>query len=50
VEGITQPGVLLQNYYGTGHSSFDNYLSLVSGQAPQPDTQADCPYYKYFGG
>ena len=35
-------GVLLKNYYGTGHSSQDNYLSLVSGQAPQEDVQSDC--------
>jgi hypothetical protein len=35
-------GVLLRNYYGTGHSSMDNYLSLVSGQAPEEDTQEDC--------
>jgi hypothetical protein len=35
-------GVLLKNYYGTGHSSMDNYLSMVSGQAPEEDTQADC--------
>jgi hypothetical protein len=26
-------GVLLKNYYGTGHFSMDNYVSLVSGQA-----------------
>ena len=38
-------GVLLKNYYGTGHFSLDNYVSMVSGQATQPDTQADCPYY-----
>jgi hypothetical protein len=35
-------GVLLKNYYGTGHSSMDNYMSMVSGQAPQEDTQSDC--------
>jgi hypothetical protein len=35
-------GALLTNYYGTGHSSMDNYLSLVSGQAPEEDTQEDC--------
>jgi hypothetical protein len=35
-------GVLLTNYYGTGHSSMDNYTSMVSGQAPEEDTQADC--------
>src|SRR5579862_4623507 len=35
-------GVLLKNYYGTGHFSMDNYVSLVSGQAPEQDTQEDC--------
>ena len=43
-------GVLLKNYYGTGHFSFDNYLASVSGQATQPDTQYDCPIYKHFAG
>jgi hypothetical protein len=35
-------GALLTNYYGTGHSSQDNYLSLVSGQGPSEDVQEDC--------
>jgi hypothetical protein len=35
-------GVLLKNYYGTGHSSMDNYVSIASGQAPEEDTQEDC--------
>jgi hypothetical protein len=39
---LPQQGVLLKNYYGTGHSSMDNYLSMVSGQAPEEDTQEDC--------
>ena len=39
-------GELLRQYYGTGHYSLDNYISLVSGQAPTPDNQADCPQYK----
>jgi hypothetical protein len=43
-------GVLLKNYYGTGHFSLDNYVSMVSGQATQPDTQADCPNYDQFAG
>jgi hypothetical protein len=43
-------GALLKNYYGTGHFSLDNYISLVSGQATQPDTQADCPFYDKFSG
>ena len=42
--------MLLKNYYGTGHFSFDNYLASVSGQATQPDTQSDCPIYKHFAG
>ena len=29
-----RPGALLTHYYGTGHSSLDNYLSMISGQAP----------------
>jgi hypothetical protein len=47
---LPRQGVLLENYYGTGHFSLDNYISLVSGQATQPDTQADCPNYDAFAG
>ena len=43
-------GALLQNYYGIGHSSQDNYLALASGQAPQTDTQDDCDNYDAFSG
>jgi hypothetical protein len=43
-------GALLKNYFGTGHFSLDNYISMVSGQATQPDTQADCPFYDKFSG
>ena len=39
---LPSQGVLLTNYYGTGHSSMDNYMSMVSGQAPEEDTQSDC--------
>ena len=39
-------GELLRQYYGTGHYSLDNYISLVGGQAPAPDNQNDCPQYK----
>ena len=28
---LPSQGVELTNYYGTGHSSMDNYLSMVSG-------------------
>ena len=36
-------GTLVENYFGIGHESLDNYIAEVSGQAPNPDTQADCP-------
>jgi hypothetical protein len=39
---LPQQGALLTNYYGTGHSSMDNYISLVSGQAPSYGVQDDC--------
>jgi Phosphoesterase family len=42
---LPSQGALLTNYYGTGHFSLDNYISLASGQATQPDDQDDCPYY-----
>src|ERR1700716_4339397 len=40
---LTSKGALLSNYYGIGHWSLDNYVALISGQAPNPETQADCP-------
>ncbi|MDH6143469.1 MULTISPECIES: alkaline phosphatase family protein [Kitasatospora] len=42
---LPQYGELLRQYYGTGHYSLDNYISAVSGQAPAPATQNDCPQY-----
>ncbi|HVP75001.1 MAG TPA: alkaline phosphatase family protein [Gaiellaceae bacterium] len=47
---LPSQGVLLKNYYGTGHFSLDNYISMVSGQATQPDDQADCPFFDEFSG
>jgi hypothetical protein len=45
---LPKQGALLTQHYGTGHFSLDNYISAVSGQATQPDTQADCPEYTTF--
>jgi hypothetical protein len=39
---LPSQGVLLQDYYGTGHFSQDNYESAVSGQSPSYDLQEDC--------
>jgi hypothetical protein len=35
-------GAFLPNYYGIGHSSLDNYIAMIGGQPPNPNTQADC--------
>ncbi len=39
---LVRHGVLLENYDAVGHASLDNYLALISGQPPNPDTQGDC--------
>ena len=44
---LPKRGALLRNYYGIGHMSLDNYVALVSGQAPNEQTQLDC--VTYFG-
>jgi hypothetical protein len=41
-------GQLLTQYYGTAHNSLPNYVAQVSGQGPNPQTQADCQYYTDF--
>jgi hypothetical protein len=45
---LRNQGELLANYYATGHHSLDNYITLLSGQAPNPETQADCFTYTEF--
>ncbi|MDE1884882.1 MAG: phosphoesterase [Xanthomonadaceae bacterium] len=45
---LPKQGLLLQNYYAIGHNSLDNYIALISGQAPNPDTQGDCPVFRDF--
>src|SRR4051794_28981149 len=45
---LTAKGQLLTQYYGIGHASLDNYIAMVSGQAPNIVTQADCPFYFNF--
>src|ERR1700753_514522 len=43
---LTSQGALLQQYYGTGHVSLDNYISVMSGQAGTPQTIADCQTFQ----
>src|ERR1700739_1579743 len=45
---LTSQGVLLNQYYGTGHVSFDNYIAMLSGQAATPQTRNDCQVYQDF--
>ena len=45
---LTQQGQLLTQYYGIAHHSLSNYVAMVSGQAANPQTQADCQWYTEF--
>jgi phospholipase C len=45
---LRSQGALLSQYYGIGHASLDNYIALISGQAPNRDTQLDCPAFTDF--
>jgi phospholipase C len=41
-------GALLTQYYAIGHASLDNYVAMISGQAPNHETQLDCPTFSDF--
>ncbi len=45
---LVSQGAYLSNYYAVGHNSLDNYIAMVSGQAPNPQTSGDCPTFKDF--
>ena len=45
---LPSKGALLKEYYGIGHASLDNYLALISGQAPNEQTQLDCAVFSDF--
>src|SRR5580692_8701870 len=45
---LTSQGVLLTQYFGTGHLSVDNYIAMISGQAATPQTSLDCEVYADF--
>jgi hypothetical protein len=38
-------GQVLTQFHATGHASLDNYITQISGQAPNVDTMADCQHY-----
>jgi phosphatidylinositol-3-phosphatase len=41
-------GAFVPKYYGTGHASNDNYISMISGQAPNVQNQGDCITFSDF--
>jgi hypothetical protein len=45
---LVPQGALLQQYFGIGHLSLDNYIAMISGQAPNPATQGDCAVFSEF--
>ena len=47
---LPSQGELLTHYFGTGHLSLDNYITMVSGQPPNPVTQSDCQFFQDFVG
>ncbi|HEY1826706.1 MAG TPA: alkaline phosphatase family protein [Acidimicrobiales bacterium] len=47
---LPSEGAYLPNYDATGHDSNDNYVSIVSGQPPNPLNQTDCVDYIDFIG
>jgi hypothetical protein len=47
-KSLTKAGVLLTQYYGTGHASLDNYIAMISGQGATPETRNDCQTYADF--
>ena len=45
---LRSQGAYLPNYYGIGHQSNDNYVAMISGQAPGVQNQADCMAFDDF--
>jgi phosphatidylinositol-3-phosphatase len=45
---LARKGALLTRYFGTGHFSLGNYITLISGQSENPSTQSDCTTYSDF--
>ena len=47
---LTSEGMLIPGYFGTGHSSLDNYIAMASGQGPNAETKGDCDTNTTLGG
>ena len=47
---LVPQGMLMKGLYGTTHASTGNYISLISGQGPNPLINADCAIWADFRG
>src|SRR3954468_3130529 len=47
---LARSGQLLTQYHAIAHLSLPNYIALVSGQAPNSQTQSDCQRFTDFVG
>jgi phosphatidylinositol-3-phosphatase len=45
---LVAQGGFVPNYWGIAHESLPNYLAMLSGQAANPQTQADAQFYTDF--
>lgn len=45
---LRMAGAFLRQYHGIAHYSLPNYLAMISGVAPTPKTQIDCPHFDDF--
>jgi phosphatidylinositol-3-phosphatase len=45
---LRERGAFVPYYYGIAHLSLPNYIALISGQAANPQTQADCQLFNNF--
>ena len=45
---LVSKGQLLTHYFGIAHFSLPNYIAMISGQGPNPQTQTDCQFYNDF--
>jgi len=43
---LTHRGALVDKYYAVAHQSLPNYIALIGGQGPTPQTQGDCQVYQ----
>ena len=41
-------GTLLTDFYAVAHPDLPDYIAMVSGQAPNPDTEQDCTTFSEF--